>query len=114
MKAKQNLEKIQEFETLIIYSPNCNDTIVMSLTDRLHFCIYRNTNPALVSNKITNLVEYSAIERPVEFTNKMYIIANEKQLKKSTLFCIEESGESLTIKQVKSKQSEQNTDLLTK
>lgn len=114
MKAKQNLEKIQEFETLIISSPNCNDTIVMSLTDRLHFCMYRDTNPALVSNKIANLAEYSAIERPIEFTNKIYIVANEKELNKSTLFCIEEDGESLKISHIKHKNLKQSENLLTK
>lgn len=111
MKAKQNLEQIQEFETLIISSPNCNDTLVMSLTDKLHFCMYRDTRPSLARDKVAHLSAYSAIERPVIFTDKLFVIANDENTNTSTLFCVAETKYGLQINEVKSKHLEQKQDL---
>ena len=111
MKAKQNLQLIHDFETLIISSPNCNDTMVMSLTNNPHFRIYRNTNKAMATKQAKLLPYYTTLEREVEFENKLYLVTNAEDVDKSTIFCIEEDGESLKISQLKSKTMEQNQDL---
>lgn len=111
MKAKQNTQLINDFETLIIYSPNCNDTMIMSLTNRPHFRIYRNTIKAKAIEQAKLLPYYTTLDREVEFTDKLYIVTNAEDVAKSTIFCIEEDGESLKINQIKRKNLEQNQDL---
>ena len=106
MIAKQNLEKLNEFETLIISSPNCNDTAVICSMDKLRFCIFRNTNPTLASSRLNNIYGYSAIHRTIEFEGKLFVIANERN-NKSTLLCIEENGKDLKLTPVKHKELEQ-------
>ena len=110
MKAKQNVEKIEDFETLIISSPNCNDIMVMSLINRTHFRIYRNTTKAKAIEQAKLLPYYTTLERELVFENKVYIVTNSEEDEKSTIFCIEEDGDSLKINQLKRK-TEQNKDL---
>jgi len=111
MKAKQNLEMLDEFETLIISSPNCDDTVAICALDKLRFCVFRDTSPVLASNKLNHATGYSAIHRDIEFQGKMYVVANKKKENKSTLFRIEENGKSLQITPLKQKELEQTQDL---
>jgi len=114
MKAKQNLQTIHQFEMLIITSPNCNDTIVMGLDNKLHFCIYRDTNKAVAIEKSKTLPYRSVLEREIEFENKLYIITDSEDEIKPTLLCIEEDGSSLKISHVKNKTLTQDRNLLSR
>ncbi len=111
MKAKQNIELINDFETLIISSPNCNDIIVMSFISKPHFCIYRNTNKATTIKQAKLLPYYTTLERELVFENKVYIVTNSEEDEKYTIFSIKEDGESLKINQLKRKTLEQKQDL---
>ena len=110
MEEKQNVEKIEDFETLIISSPNCNDIMVMSLIVKPHFRIYRNTTKSMAIEQAKLLPYYTTLERELVFENKVYIVTNSEEDEKSTIFCIEEDGDSLKINQLKRK-TEQNKDL---
>ena len=111
MKAKQNVEKIEDFETLIISSPNCNDIMIMSLINRPHFILYRNTTKAKAIEQAKSLPYYTTLERELMFENKVYIVTSSEEDEKSTVFCIEEDGESLKINQLKRKNLEQKQNL---
>ena len=112
MKAKQNLEMLNEFETLIISSPNCDDTVAICALDKLRFCVFRDTSPVLAGNKLHNARGYSAIHRDIEFEGKIYVVANDNHSNQSTLFSIEENGKSLQITPLKRKELEHNEDLV--
>ena len=112
MKAKQNLQTINQFEMLIITSPNCNDTIVMGLDNKLHFCIYRDMNKAIAIEKSKTLPYRSVLQREIEFEKKLYIITDSEDEIKPTLVRIEEDGTNLKISHVKSKTLNQDENLL--
>ena len=103
MKAKQNIELINDFETLIISSPNCNDVVVMSLTNKPHFCIYRDTIKSRAIEQAKLLPYYTTLEREVEFENKVYIVTSSVEDKTSTIFSFKENGKSLQINKLKRK-----------
>ena len=112
MKAQQNLQTINQFETLIISSPNCNDTIVMGLDNKLHFCIYRDMNKSVAITKSKTLPYSTLLTREIEFKGKLYIITDSEDEIKPTLVCIEEDGLSLKISHVKRKTETQDKNLL--
>ena len=100
--AKQNLELLDEFETLIVSSPNCNDTIILAIKNgkliMRNFCNEYATEETL--NKHTEGL--SLIHRDIEFTDKIYILASDG-LDKPMLFSIEETANGLKIKSVERK-----------
>ena len=99
MKAKQNLEVLQEFETLIITNPNCNQTIILAVKNgkfvmRTFFNEDENKDTL---KKYTQ--DLSIIHRNIEFTGKIYILVSEG-LDKTMLFSIEEMLDGLLFKPV--------------
>ena len=112
MIAKQNLQTINQFEMLVVTSPNCNDTIVMGLDNKLHFCIYRDTPKAMAIERSKTLPYRSVLQREIEFENKLYIITDSEDEIKPTLVCIEEDGLNLKISHVKRKTEIQDKNLL--
>lgn len=114
MKVKQNLQTMQQFEMLIITSPNCKDTIIMGLDNKLHFCIYRDTNKAMAVERSKTLPYRSVLQREIEFENKLYIITDSEDEIKPTLVRIEEDGTNLKISHVKSKTLTQDKNLLSR
>ena len=111
MNAKQNLEVLDPFETLIITNPNCHDTIIIGIKRRK--LIVRNfCNENVTDKTLDNYLEkLPAIQRDIEFTGKIYILADQG-LDKPLLFSIEENERGLILKSVKRKELEQNENLL--
>ena len=113
MESKQNLEVLDPFETLIITNPNCHDTIIIGIKNRKlivrNFCNEDSTEETL--NKHTEGL--SPIHREIQFTGKIYILA-DKGIDKPQLFSIEENERGLILKSVKRKEIEQNENLLNK
>ena len=97
MKAKQNLEVLDPFETLIITNPNCHDTIIIGIKSRKlivrNFCNEDSTKNTL--NK--NLQGLPCIHRNIEFIGKVYILADDG-LDKPLTFSIEETENGLLLK----------------
>ena len=114
MKAKQNIELINDFETLFISSPNCNDIVVMSFVNKPHFYIYRDTTKSRAIEQAKNLPYHTTLKREIEFENKVYIVTNSEEDEKSSIFSIVEDGKNLQIDKLKSKTLNQNENLLSR
>ena len=111
MKAKQNLEILSPFETLIISSPNCTDSLVLSIKNGnlLIGSFYeKNLSEESLDNSLKGL---PCIYRKIEFTGKMYVLTSEG-VSNPTLFRIEEMAHNLKISPLKRKF--QNEDSLTR
>ena len=110
MKAKQNLEVLDPFETLIITNPNCHDTIIIGIKSRK--LIVRNfCNEDVTEETLNKHAEgLSCIHRDIEFTGKIYILADQG-LDKPLLFSIEEMSNSLLLRQVTKKSLKQNQEI---
>ncbi len=100
--AKQNLEELVEFETLIVTSPNCDDTIILAIKNGKliirNFCNEDATDKTL--DKYTE--DLSCIRRDIVVNGKINILASDG-LKKPLLFSIEETTTGLKIKSVETK-----------
>lgn len=96
VKAKQNLEELSEFETLIVTSPNCDDTIILAIKNGKliirNFCNEDATEETI--NKHTE--DLSCIRRDIVVNGKINILASNG-LKKPLLFSIEEGENGLKI-----------------
>lgn len=102
VKAKQNLEELVEFETLIVTSPNCDDTIILAIKNGKliirNFCNEDATEETI--NKHTEGL--SCIRRDIVVNGKVNILASDG-LDKPLLFSIEETTTGLKIKSVETK-----------
>ena len=113
MKAKQNLEVLDPFETLIITNPNCHDTIIIGIKNR-KLIVGNLCNEDVTEETLNKHAEgLSCIHRDIKFTGKIYILADQG-LDKPLLFSIEENERELILKSVKRKELEQNENLLNK
>lgn len=94
--AKQNLEELDQFETLIVTSPNCDDTIILAIKNGKliirNFCNEDATEETI--NKHTEGL--SCIRRDIVVNGKINILASDG-LKKPLLFSIEERENGLKI-----------------
>ena len=94
--AKQNLEELDQFETLVITSPNCDDTIILAIKNGKliirNFCNEDATEETL--NKHTE--DLSCIRRDIVVNGKVNILASDG-LDKPILFGIEEIENGLKI-----------------
>lgn len=97
MKSKENLVVLDQFETLIITSPNCFDTIIVGIKNgKLVIRNYYNEHATEDTlNKHTEGL--SCIHRDIKFTGKINILAKDG-LDKPMLFSIEETANGLKIK----------------
>lgn len=111
MDKLQNLEILDPFETLIISNPNCTDTIIIGIKNKkLIIRNYCNENRSKDSID-SYLNDLSPIQRDIEFSGKIYILADEG-IDKPLLFSIEENERGLILKGVKRKELKQNKNLL--
>ena len=94
--AKQNLEELNEFETLIVTSPNCDDTIILAIKNGKliirNFCNEDATEETI--NKHTEGL--SCIRRDIVVNGKVNILASDG-LDKPILLGIEEVENGLKI-----------------
>ncbi len=99
MVAKQNLEVLDPFETLIISNPNCPDTIIAAIKNGK--LVIRNFwNEDRSENVVDKYTEgLSPLHRHIEFTGKVYILAHDG-LEKPVLFSVEEMLNGLLLKPV--------------
>ena len=102
MTAEQNFTKLDQFETLIITSPNCYDTIIVGIKNGK--LIIRNFyNEHATEETLNKHTEgLSCIHRNIKFTGKVNIMADEG-LDKPMLFSIEETANGLKIKSAERK-----------
>ncbi|MBQ7797612.1 MAG: hypothetical protein IJ371_00630 [Clostridia bacterium] len=110
MKAKQNLEVLDQFETLIITNPNCNQTIILAVKNG-KFVMRTFVNEDATEDTLGKYTQdLSIIHRNIEFTKKIYILAGDG-LDKTMLFSIEEMLGGLLFKPVQRKTLKQNPNL---
>ncbi len=97
MKANQNLEVLDQFETLIITNPNCYDTIIIGIKNG-KLVIRNYYNEHATEETLNKHVEgLSTIHRNIKFTGKINILAQEG-LDKPITFTIEETTTGLKIR----------------
>ena len=99
MVAKQNLEVLDQFETLIVSNPKCPDTIIAAVKNGK--LIIRNFwNEDRSEDVVDKYTEgLSPLHRHIEFTGKVYILAHAG-LERPVIFSIEEMLNGLLLKPV--------------